>query len=440
MSWDGDLVNEEVDQKPRDFVVAGWWWIGHFSTPTSALLSVGRELLVTVNVYFLCMFVQRLVLWTLSAQVWWAMQNSPYVCGLSRCSPGAGPACRRDIQQARMRILEHLRVSGLMPSASSREQKNNICNTARERITSNSEAFVSTFQKEKKSTDYCFHMFSAFFIGYVSCTHTPSFSLSWITCFVPLFWDSDIPHFLACLFERLWRCENSNTISRTGFCSQRCCGDPCRTWWVLLHYSFCNGEPTEIGKTWLVRSIPLWSIPLLRRWVPEGLQRGQVDCGPQGTCACPQGWMEITCVWKCCWRGCKKKKSGFCLPIVKPFTKGLAWLACFSCWLLVLFVLFLCGLYVCFISNSESKSHSLPGYSLSKSVSFNLCVPGGLGWVATVCTEAQLWCMHFAWHKWLQVSYLLISARLGTCVSVWKIRVYFFLWVFKPCGRKKRAG
>lgn len=78
------------------------------------------------------------------------MQNSPYVCSLSRCLPGAGPACRRDIQQTRMRIPGHLRVSGLMPSASSREQKNNICNTARERITSNSEAFVSTFQKKKK--------------------------------------------------------------------------------------------------------------------------------------------------------------------------------------------------------------------------------------------------------------------------------------------------
>lgn len=93
-----------LTRSPEVFEVAGWQWVGRFATPISALLTVGRELLVAVDVYFLPVFVQFPVLWTLSARVWRAadrtvrvMRNSPCVCRLNLRLPGAGPARRRDI-------------------------------------------------------------------------------------------------------------------------------------------------------------------------------------------------------------------------------------------------------------------------------------------------------------------------------------------------------
>lgn len=65
---------------------------------------------------------------------------------------------------------------GSLPSASSREQKNNICNTARERITSNSEAFVSTFQKKKKKYRLLLpYVFSIFYRLCILHTHSQLF-------------------------------------------------------------------------------------------------------------------------------------------------------------------------------------------------------------------------------------------------------------------------
>ena len=85
---------------------------------------------MAVNVYFLCVFVQFPVLWTSSARVWQAadgtvraMRNSSGACSPSLRSPGAGPARGGTSRQARVLVPGRLWVSGLMPNASSREQK-----------------------------------------------------------------------------------------------------------------------------------------------------------------------------------------------------------------------------------------------------------------------------------------------------------------------------
>lgn len=82
--------------------------------------------------------------------------------------------------------------------------------------------------------------------------------------------------------------------------------------------------------------------------------------------------------------GIKKKtpnkpnlKGGFCLLVLKPFTKGFG-------------IISLVLMFFSVVSCSERRSHSLPSYSLTKSVFFSLCAQGDLGWVAAVCTEAQL--------------------------------------------------
>lgn len=89
----------------------------HFATPFSALLTVGRELLVAVDVCFVCVFVQCPVLWRLLCR------SNEKFCMFAAfvCIPtaliGGTP------QQAPMYIPQCLWVSSLMPGSSSREQK-----------------------------------------------------------------------------------------------------------------------------------------------------------------------------------------------------------------------------------------------------------------------------------------------------------------------------